>query len=151
MHQHDPRIYFTQYLQTRGLRKTPERFAVLDAVLTMKGHFDADQLYLHMREEGSRVSRATVYSTIDRLTDSGLLARYRFRGKQARYEMMLGTDQHHHLICEVCGSISEFIDKRVDRLARDAARTMEFSMHDAALHIIGLCPACAAKRREVTP
>ena len=145
MTQPDPTEFFTQYLRRNNLRVTPERFEVLDAVMQCDGHFDADDLFLRMKNAGSKVSRATVYNTLDKLTECGILSRYRFGERLARYELVLGTEHHHHIICRRCGRIEEFVDKRVDRFARDAARIMRFEFDDAVLHIYGLCAECVAE------
>jgi Fur family transcriptional regulator, ferric uptake regulator len=142
MRRPDIKTFFSQYLQRQRLRSTTERFDVLDAVLRQRGHFDADRLYLAMKGSGSKVSRATVYNTIEKLRACGILAQYRFSGRPATYELTYDVQPHHHMICTGCGSIEEFIDKRVDRLARDAAATMDHQLEDAILHIYGLCPAC---------
>jgi len=138
----DPKEFFTQYLRRNKFRVTPERFEILDTVLECDGHFDADDLFLRMKNDGSKVSRATVYNTLDKLTDCGILSRYRFGERLARYEIMFGNEHHHHVICRTCGTIEEFVDKRVDRFARDAAKTLDYHFQDAVLHIYGTCPTC---------
>ncbi len=141
-----PKDILTQYLRNQSGRLTPERFEVLDAVLDAKGHFDADQLYLRMKVQGSKVSRATVYNTLDILTECGITARYRFGEKLARYEAVIGAEHHHHMICRSCGVIEEFVDKRVDRMARDAARSLDYELESCVMHVYGLCPTCADRR-----
>lgn len=138
----DPREFFTQYLRRNKYRVTPERFEILDAVLECNGHFDADELFLKMKSLGSKVSRATVYNTLDKLTECGIVSRYRFGERLARYEIMFGNEHHHHVICRSCGTIEEFVDKRVERLARDAARSLNYQFQDTVLHIYGLCERC---------
>ncbi len=134
--------FFTEYLRRRNLRVTPERCEILDAAMKNDEHFDADELYLQLKSQGSKVSRATVYNTLDRLTECGILARYRFGERLARYELIYGFEPHHHMICRSCGRIEEFSDKRVESLAGNAATNAGFAMHDAVLHIYGLCPNC---------
>lgn len=139
--------HFTEYLKRLKLRHTPERFEVLESVLAYEGHFDADELYLCMKNKGSKVSRATVYNTLEKLTGCGIISRYRFGEKLARYELVYGDEPHHHIICRVCGKIEEFADKRVGRIARDAAETMGYFLQDAVLHIFGVCRNCAKTPR----
>lgn len=142
MKKNDPVDFFTQYLRRNKFRITPERFEILDTVMQCHGHFDADDLFLRMKNDGSKVSRATVYNTLEKLTDCGILSRYRFGERLARYEIMYGNEHHHHVICRSCGKIEEFIDKRVDRFARDAAASLHYSFEDAVLHIHGVCRSC---------
>ncbi len=139
---HIAKDYFTEYLKKQKLRLTPERFDVLDAVTKCKGHFHADDLFLKMKSSGSKVSRATVYNTLEKLTTCGVISRYRFGEKLARYELIFGAEQHHHIICRRCGKIEEFADKRVERFARDAANYMGYRLQDHTLHIFGLCHSC---------
>ena len=69
----------TEYLQKNGHRKTPERYAILDTIYSIKGHFDVDELYSYMAEkEKFRVSRATLYNTIILLIDAGLVIKHQF-------------------------------------------------------------------------
>lgn len=138
----DPKDFFTQYLRRNKYRVTPERFEILDAVLECNGHFDADELFLKMKTLGSKVSRATVYNTLDKLTECGIVSRYRFGERLARYEIMYGNEHHHHVICRSCGKIEEFVDKRLERFARDAATTLKYSFQDTVLHIYGICSDC---------
>lgn len=145
------REYFTQYLKHNQHRVTVERFEVLDAVQSADGHFDADQLFLNMKNAGSKVSRATVYNTLEKLMDCGILARYQFGDRPMRYELMYDNEPHHHMICRSCGKIEEFVDRRVDRMARDAAETMHYELHDAALHIFGVCGECRERNAVNQP
>lgn len=138
----NPKQYFTDFLKRNNCRVTPERFKVLDAVLKHRGHFEADELFMEMRKRGVRVSRATVYSTLETLTGSGMIARYRFGEKFARYELVFGVEPHHHIVCRSCGKIEEFADRRIERLARDAASTMGYALDDHVMYIYGLCAAC---------
>lgn len=148
MKQNNPVEFFTQYLRRNKYRVTPERFEILDSVMECDGHFDADDLFLRMKNAGSKVSRATVYNTLDKLTDCGILSRYRFGERLARYEIAYGNEHHHHVICRSCGKIEEFVDKRVDRFARDAASMLHYSFQDAVLHIYGICSECRAGKEE---
>ncbi len=141
----DPTEFFTQYLKRNKYRITPERFEILETVLHCDGHFDADELFLRMKNAGSKVSRATVYNTLDKLTDCGIVGRYRFGERLARYEIMFGTEHHHHIICSSCGKIEEFVDKRVERFAREAAVTLNYGFDNTVLHIYGICLDCQKK------
>ena len=146
----DARKHFTQYLKRKQFRITTERFEVLDAAMEEAGHFDADQLYLRLKQHGSKVSRATVYNTLDKLRDSGIVAQNRFGDRLAKYEVSFASPPHHHMVCTVCGGIEEFIDTRIDRLARDAAATMDHELTDAILHVYGICQPCQSSQSTTT-
>ena len=75
----------TAYLSAKKLRRTPERFAILDKVCEMSHHFDIDELYSAIEADGYHVSRATIYNTIDLLTDASIVRCHRFGSNQAQY------------------------------------------------------------------
>ena len=111
------REILTKFLKSnRKLRSTTARFAVLDTVLQIQGHFDADSLYYRMVTKGVKISKATVYNTLDLLQECGLVSKYRFAENTSRYEKAFGRPQHHHLICLECGDIIEFVNNNLDRL-----------------------------------
>ena len=101
---------FAMYMEAHKMRKTPERFAILDMAMSFGEHFSADVLYRRMEEDSYHVSRATIYNTLDLLTDCGILRRHRFGSNQSQYECMADTLNHHHLICTECGKIKEIKD-----------------------------------------
>src|SRR5438552_13193560 len=96
---------FIGYLEEHKQRKTPERFAILDEIYSNKEHFDVETLFEHMKERNYRVSRATVYNTLDLLLDCGLVIKHQFGKNLARYERAHGYRQHDHAICNVCSNI----------------------------------------------
>ena len=141
----------TDYLQKNGHRKTPERYAILDTIYTIKGHFDIDMLYSYMAEkEKFRVSRATLYNTIILLIDAGLVIKHQF-GNTSQYERSYNNETHHHMICTSCGKVSEFED---DTLKQAIAETKLKGFHAShySLYIYGLCSKCdrANKRKKVS-
>lgn len=105
------REVFTNYLQQKKHRKTPERFAILKQIFDNEGHFDAESLYNHMQKD-YRVSLATVYNTMELLLDCGLIVKHPFAGQTSQFEKTFGNSIHHHLVCTKCGSVKEFSDKK---------------------------------------
>lgn len=139
---------FTEYLRINKHRKTPERFAILDAIYSIDGHFDIETLYgLMVEKENFRVSRATLYNTIVLLLDAKLLIKHVFSNNTAQYEKSFNIETHHHLVCTTCGKVSEFQN---EELQKDIAETdlKKFQMSHYSLYIYGTCGRCAALRRK---
>ena len=139
------RRHFADFLKTRGLRKTPERVAVLDVLYATPDHIDADTLYARLRAAGIAVSRATVYNTLDVLIECDLAVRHQFGGTQARYERAYAYWQHDHLICLDCHEILEFCDPRLQGIQDTVAGIYGFEVARHALTVYGHC------RREACP
>ncbi|HCK21535.1 MAG TPA: transcriptional repressor, partial [Bacteroidetes bacterium] len=89
---------FSAHMEQNGLRKTPERFAILEEIYRRNDHFDAETLYNEMLRQQYRVSRATVYNTLDLLVSCDLVTRHQFGKNQAQYERSYGYRQHDHII-----------------------------------------------------
>lgn len=142
------RDILARHLKSHGNhRVTPERFAVLDAVLQTQGHFDAEALYYRMSTGGGlKVSRATVYNTLDLLQDCGLVSKYRFAENTSRYEKAFGRPHHHHMICLECGDIIEFISDKLEQIQRDVCSDKDFKAQSTTLQIFGSCSKCRKKK-----
>jgi Fur family ferric uptake transcriptional regulator len=137
----------SKFLKSKGkLRSTPERFAILDAVLQTQGHFDAEGLYYRLISSGTRISKATVYNTLELLQSAGLVSKYRFTENSFRYEKSFGRPQHHHLVCLECGDIIEFVSDRLERIQAEVCDEKKFQMQSSSLQIFGVCARCAKDR-----
>lgn len=132
---------FTTYMTQRHLRKTPERYAILDKVMDMNSHFFIESLYSALDEAGYHVSRATVYNTMDLLIDAGLVRRHTFGDNPAQYEKVTGPGNHHHLVCSRCGKVKEVKDPELVRLL-DSRRYPSFHVGWFDLYIYGVCSTC---------
>ena len=130
---------FTAYLEQKKLRKTPERCAILDESYERKDHFEVDSLYLSMQDEDYRVSRATVYNTLDLLVDCDLVSRHQFGHSQSQYEKAFGFRQHDHLICTDCNKVVEFCDPRIQNIQTTGGELLEFEVIHHSLLLYANC------------
>jgi len=136
----------TEHLKRGGKQRvTAERFAVLDAVMQSQGHFDAEGLYYRIISSGIKVSKATVYNTLDLLQECGLVSKYRFAENTSRYEKAYGRPHHHHLICLKCGDIIEFVNDKLERIKEDVCAEKSFNPQNSTLQVFGTCSKCRRK------
>lgn len=139
---------FSEYLTANGHRKTPERFAILDAIYSVEGHFTVDMLQEMMEEGNFRVSRATLYNTILLLMDAQLVVRHQF-GNSSQYEKLYNSGMHLHLFCTQCGKITEIHDVNLQNVI-SGTKFPRFNASHFSLYVYGLCSRCdrANKRKK---
>ncbi len=133
------REIFRSYLKERNQRQTPERMVILDEIYFIDRHFDADDIYDAVKGRGERVSRATVYNTLDLLQECGLVQKHQFGSSQSHYERSFAYQQHDHLICENCGVVVEFCDPRILEIQRMLESIHDMQIRDHSLHFKGTC------------
>lgn len=130
---------FRKFLKDGKNRITPERFEVLDAALEYEGHFGADDLYIIMKNQNSRVSRATVYKTLELLVQCDLLCKRNFGDNMTRYENTFKRQNHDHLICMDCGRIVEFVNAKVGDLPKEISNELGFDIESYSFNIFARC------------
>jgi Fur family ferric uptake transcriptional regulator len=134
------------FLKDGKNRLTPERFEVLDAALDHKGHFGADDLFIQLKNLKSKVSRATVYNTLELLAQCDLLSKRNFGDNLNRYESNFKRQTHDHLICVDCGKIVEFSDARLSKIPKEVSDNLGFEMDSYSFNIFARCK----NRKECT-
>ncbi len=149
-----PESKFREYLASRPRpqRFTEQQRQLLEHIFAQHRHFDVEQLMEDLKRSGRRISRATVYRTLPKLVEAGLLRRIDLGGRTV-YDHDYGYPFHDHLVCEECGTMIEFQSPTLDAALQEVLLQHQFRARNRTLVIRGVCAACtesrSAKRRVV--
>ncbi|HEU0027882.1 MAG TPA: Fur family transcriptional regulator [Ktedonobacterales bacterium] len=128
-------------LRRLGVRVTPQRVFVLEALELNSGHMTAEEIMQWASRRYPALNLATVYRTLDLLTEVGLVAQTDLGGGAASYELV-GDSPHHHLACERCGAVIEMDEALLEGLRDEALRVHGFHARPRHLAIYGVCRSC---------
>lgn len=128
-----------QELKNVSLQITPARIAAMQLFETHNTPLDAQHVIDHLRKDLG-VDRVTVFRIINTFVEKGLIRKLEFGEGKARYE--LNRNEHHHLICEVCGSIEDISDCNISGLEKDIKKKKSFLVKNHSLEFFGICRDC---------
>jgi Fur family ferric uptake transcriptional regulator len=140
---------FARFLESKDLRLTEARAAIVEAALAREGHYPIEELIADLKKRGIRGSKATVYRTLPLLAEAGILEPAILAGETRSYETTFGRHHHDHLRCGRCGKVIEFEFEAFELLQRDVAAKYGFRLEAHHHELVGTCPECLA--REVPP
>ena len=137
---------FAAFLAGKGLKLTRQREFVLREVFRGSGHFEAEELVERMKRRDARVSRATVYRTLELLQECMLVEKVNFGTARSFYEHVQLGEHHDHMICTICGAVIEFLDDRLEALQEEISRKHGMELTHHSMRLFGVCKACRQGR-----
>jgi len=133
----EPSKILNSFLKEKGLRQTQERYLILEEIYKINEHFDIETLFQKIIKK-QKISKATIYNTIDILIELKLIKKHSFINKTL-YEKSFQKKQHNHLICKVCDKVLEFCDPRLQNIINSIESSMDFVVSEHSLNFYGKC------------
>ena len=133
---------FRSFITEKGLRNTPEREKIITEIFDGDNHFDVDDLYLRLRQKGSRISKASIYRNIPLIMECGLIRAVWHEDGHMHYESIYGYDHHCHLRCIKCGKVVEFFEEDLRDIEKRLKEKHDFEIIEHRFDITGYCSKC---------
>jgi Fur family ferric uptake transcriptional regulator len=137
---------FLDSLRPAGSKRSGKRDLIVNVFLRQEGHLTADDLFDLIRREDQRISRATVYRTLQWMVDAGIARKVDFGEGRFRFEHSYRHPRHFHLICKSCNRSFEFLSSDIEALLEEVAVARNFAARQSILQIHGTCEECRTGR-----
>jgi Fur family ferric uptake transcriptional regulator len=141
-----PSSEYLDHLRPAGGKRSGKRDLIVHVFLRQEGHLTADDLVDLIRREDHKISRATVYRTLQWMVDAGIARKVDFGEGRFRFEHSYRHPRHFHLICKTCNGSFEFLSSDIEALLEEVAAARNFSARQSVLQIYGTCEACRTGR-----
>ena len=142
----DSTATFIDSLRPAGSKRSNKRDLIVNVFLRQEGHLTADNLVELIRREDQRISRATIYRTLQWMVDAGIARKVDFGEGRFRFEHSYRHPRHFHLICKTCNRSFEFLSSDIETLLEEVAAARGFTPRQSVLQIHGTCEACRTGR-----
>jgi Fur family transcriptional regulator, ferric uptake regulator len=133
-------------LRPAGTKRSGKRDQIVNTFLRQEGHLSADDLVDIIKREDQRISRATVYRTLQWMVTAGIARKVDFGEGRFRFEHSYRHPRHYHLICKTCNRSFEFLSSDIESLVEEVAAARNFMARQSVVQIYGTCEACQAGR-----
>ena len=147
MREMDPQSEYVERLRPAGGRRSGKRDLIVNVFLQQDGHLSADDLVDVVRRDGRKISRATVYRTLQWMVEAGIARKVDFGEGRFRFEHSYRHPRHFHLICKSCNESSEFLSSDIEGLIEEISAARGFEARKSVVQIYGTCEACRTGRR----
>ncbi len=131
-----------KYIEVKGLRKTNQRYKVLEIFLSNEEHLSVDELHFLVEKKYPEISHSTVFRSMKIIFEAGLASKMMGCDSIIRYEHLYNHSQHGHLICSVCHKMIEFDDSKIEEMLKKIAKKEKFKPQIFKTRVLGLCKKC---------
>lgn len=135
--------HIRELLSDKGLKVTPQRLSILEAIYTLSNHPTADNIIEYIRKSHPNIATGTVYKVLDVLVENSLIKKVTTDKDVMRYDGVM--EKHHHIYCSNCDLIEDYKDPKLDKMLMDYFKTKSFpglEIEDVVIQIRGAFKKC---------